>query len=159
MVMKNSMKNHGQLRSNQRKRRSSSMRLRSGRLVLRDTFIKMCRRSARQRLRSAGEPDPEGLDAFLETLKQPRAMDLEQPTTIACERAPASDPESVDPETIIQPAHSPVFIFRVAAHRMQAQVEARARPPPAQHDDLLAEPAWDWEGFVRSMNDELGLPN
>jgi hypothetical protein len=101
------------------------------------------------------------LPVFLETLKQPRAeastaserpaMALEQPSTVACERAPASDP---DPETIIQPEHSPGFIARVAAHRMQAQVKARARArldPPAQHDDLLADPAC----FVPVPNERL----
>jgi hypothetical protein len=69
---------------------TSPMLLRSGRRVLRaprDTF-KMCRRSARQWLRSAGEPDPE-LDSFLAYLET-----LKQPTTIACQRAPASNPES-----------------------------------------------------------------
>jgi hypothetical protein len=42
--------------------------------------------------------------------------------------------------------------------------EVRQRGPKlplvAQRDAVPpAEPAWDWEGYVRTMNDELGLPN
>jgi hypothetical protein len=105
------------------------------------------------------------------------------------QEANAAEWETVGPETTIQPVHTSGFIARVAAAHMQAQAVASAAvrsarharldpwealwnelqpqsqeedqnvDPPAQHDDLLAEPAWDWEGYVRSMNDELGLPN
>ncbi len=137
---------------------TSQMCLRSGLVLPRQTTeLSACERRARERRRVVK----------VERVVRPEVAVQEQTVN-----AGEPEPESVDPETIIQPAHSPVFIFRAAAYRMQARARL-ARPgqpfgvaalvaatdPPARHDDLLAEPAWDWEGFVRSMNDELGLPN
>ena len=61
-----------------------------------------------------GPDGNEGSDAA--TLKQLRAMNLES-------SAPA-----IDPETIIQPVHSPLFIFRAAAASMKkAQKDKRSK--------------------------------
>ena len=70
------------------------------------------------------------------------------------------DPEPVDPETTIQPAHSIFHIFRVAAARLQAQAVASAAARAARRaPQQQQEEAWGWEEpLVRTMNDELGLP-
>ncbi len=144
------------------------MRLRSGRVLrvcLRSgpvlppprqtTELSACERHARERRRVVAE---------LLLVVRPEVAVQEQDAN-----AGEPDPELVDPETIIQPAHSVGFIARAAAASMQAQSQASAAAraarraparldPPAQHDDLLAEPAWDWEGWLRAQH-ELGLPN